>query len=321
MNSLRLALPLRRFPPGIISSFYCAAMSSWTFGFGSNMSISNVENKKGHKVLDHVTGVVHGYKMCFNIDAIPRAEPAFANAVKGSDDDSIHGVAIKLSDEDMEKLTAQEISYDKVLVTVKGYDGRVVEDCAMFMNTTTKMLPPEKQTPSARYLALVVRGAVESGLDEAYINKLRQTKTYTPDKEAIARRKTLPAGKDLPPMSVNELRATRAETLGKEVDGVKTPGEFAFVAILGYIIKMERAKCTMMSHLGRDITSRNLRQWRGLPLDKDDDMGQPPYPDVLNLPAEEMEFIYSWLDHYLDKGQVVGYIKEFADQIDVKKIM
>ena len=40
---------------------------AWTFAFGSNMSISHVEKKKGHKVLEHVTGVVYGYRMCFNI--------------------------------------------------------------------------------------------------------------------------------------------------------------------------------------------------------------------------------------------------------------
>ena len=70
-----------------------------------------VESKKGHKVLDSLCGVVKGYKMCFNSPGLSKVEPAFANAVKSTKEDSIHGVAIKLAPEDMSKLDAQEKNY------------------------------------------------------------------------------------------------------------------------------------------------------------------------------------------------------------------
>ena len=54
----------------------------WTFGYGSNMNVSYVEQRKGYHVFDHVVGVVNGYKMVFDIPGVPRLEPTFANAVK-----------------------------------------------------------------------------------------------------------------------------------------------------------------------------------------------------------------------------------------------
>ena len=117
--------------------------------------------------------------------------------------------------------------------------------------------------------------------------------------------------------TVDELSATK--------HGGKISGEFAYVAILGYVMKLPMAKMrtTMMMHVGRDITYRCLKTWRGLTInaeDKDDDMGKPPYPDVVNLTDNEKEYIYNWLDHYLAKSEVVGYVKEFADQVDITKM-
>lgn len=52
------------------------------------------------------------------------------------------------------------------------------------------------------------------------------------------------------------------------------------------------------SHKGRDITARSIRQWRGLPLDENDDMGRPPFPDMSESPADEREFVQNWFDFY-----------------------
>ena len=291
----------------------------WTFGFGSNMNVGKVENKKGHKVLDHECGVVKGYKMCFNSPAMPKVEPAFANSVVGTEEDSIHGVAIKISEEDMDKLDAQEKSYDKVKVTVEGYSGRNIEDCSMYIKTKGNFLPVEKQNPSSRYLKLLIDGAEEAGLDRAYIDRLKCTKTYVADDETIRRRQQLQAPTSLTAFSVEELFPTKAQSLGtKTEDGVKE-GEFAYVAVLGYVIKMPRNKCYFQSHLGRDLTARSLRHFRGEPLDKDDDMGRPPYPNFKDLEKEVREYLYNWLDHYLDKGEIIGYVKEYLEQVNLQK--
>ena len=289
----------------------------WTFGFGSNMSISTIENIKGHKVLDHVVGVVRGYKMCFNISTMAKVEPAFANTIEGTDDDEVHGVAIKLSEEDMKKLDAQEISYSKVKVTVNGYNGRVIEDCSMYINTNKyRFLPPEKQTPSARYLQLVVQGAVESGLEEGYIEKLKATKIYEPDHETLEKRKSIPTPQSLAPYTTEELFATKSESIGNEGE---EPGEFAYISILGYVVRIPN-NVFMKTFSGRDVTSRCLQWFRGKAFTTTDDMGKPPYPDVVNLTEEEKEQLWRWVDHYLDKGEVVGYLKEFLAENDVTKM-
>ena len=293
----------------------------WTFGFGSNMSVANVENKKGYKVLDHEVGVVKGYKMYFNIPAFPKVEPAYANATKADEEDEIHGVAIKISEKDMAALDAQEISYRKITVTVEGYSGRKIGSCSMYINTKANFLPPEKQIPSFRYLNLLINGAIEANLNEDYINKLKATKAYVADEETRNIRKSLPKPETLQPFSVETLFATKSESLGIQADDGIKPGEHAYVAVLGYVIKMPRNKCIWSSHLGRDLTARCLRHFRGEPIStgvnviKDDDMGRPPYPDLKQIKPDEVEYLYNWLDHYLEKGEVVGYITEYLEQL------
>lgn len=290
----------------------------WSFGYGSNMNVANVENKKGLKVLDYEVGVVKGYKMCFNIPAMPKVEPTFANATKASEDE-IHGVAIKISEEDMATLDAQEyypILYNKVTVTVEGYSGRKIENCSMYTNTKENLLPLEKQCTSSRYLNLLIRGAFEANLKEEYIEKLKTTKTYVADDETKAIRKALPPHASLQPFSVEKLLSTKSESLGIQTETGMKSGEHAFVAILGYVIKMPRDKCPFSSHLGRDLSSRSLRHFRGEPTDKDDDMGRPPYPVLDNIKPEEVEYLYNWLDHYLEKGEVVGFVTEYLEQIN-----
>jgi hypothetical protein len=66
----------------------------WMFGFGSNMDVENaVKVKKGVPVTEHVGAIAKGWRMAFNQAGIPCCEPFFANAVKGSETDEIHGVA------------------------------------------------------------------------------------------------------------------------------------------------------------------------------------------------------------------------------------
>ena len=292
----------------------------WTFGFGSNMSVSTVENIKGHKVLDHVVGVVRGYKMCFNIASLAKVEPAFANTIKGTDDDEIHGVAIKLSEEDMKKLDAQELSYSKVKVTVQGYNGRVIEDCFMYMMTNEqRFLPPDKQIPSARYLQLVVKGAVESGLNDKYVEQLKSTKTYEPDKETLEKRKTIPSPQLLTPYTLEELHTANAQALA-EAKEMGKPCKLAYLSILGYVMRIPPSTVFIESFLGRDLTSLYLNFFRGKYFMSEDDKGKPPYPDVINLSEDEKEYLFQHMDNFLDNGEIVGYLKEFLAENDVTKM-
>ena len=174
----------------------------------------------------------------------------------------------------------------------------------------------EKQYTSSRYLNLLIRGACEANLNKEYIEKLKKTKTYEADDETKAIRSALPPPASLQPFSVEKLFSTKSESLGIQTETGMKSGQEAYVAILGYVIKMPRDKCPFSSHLGRDLSSRSLRHFRGEPTDKDDDMGRPPYPVLDNIKPEEVEYLYNWLDHYLEKGEVVGFLTEYLEQLN-----
>ena len=105
----------------------------WSFGFGSNMNVDIVKNKKGVEVIEHVAGAVPGWTLSFTAGGIPMVEPAMGNCteLKGGE---LHGVALRLTTEAMAKMDKQEgynpdsdRGYAKVEVTVEAYDGRLAE--------------------------------------------------------------------------------------------------------------------------------------------------------------------------------------------------
>jgi len=67
----------------------------WSFGFGANMDVEFMKNKKGLEITDSVAAIVKGWKMMMTL-AVPNwhlVEPSFANACPGKESDEIHGLA------------------------------------------------------------------------------------------------------------------------------------------------------------------------------------------------------------------------------------
>ena len=97
-------------------------------------------------------------------------------------------------------------------------------------------------------------------------------------------------------------------------------GEFCHVCCLGYIFRVPKQKLIFPLHKGRDITARQIRQFHGLPLDENDDMGQPPFPNMDHCSEDEREFVYSWFDFYFqfsngsDPESVVGFLAEWPKE-------
>jgi len=300
----------------------------WSFGFGSNMDVSFVENKKGHKVLDNKAGVVHGWKMSFNLQGMSFVEPAFANAVPAAPQDNIHGVAILLSPLDVRKLQEQERGYDIHWVNVECYDGSTVK--AFIFSRPPKesdtAFPLEKQLPSRRYLNILLNGAKAAGLQKEYLVRLEKQPIYTPNNAVVQKRKVLLNPTHLKSISMTELWQTRAVSIGttKEENGTEKnePGEFAYTSIFGYVLKLPRKKVWFKSHLGRDLTARFSRHYNGISMDKNDDLGKPPYPSLKEMNPLQMEYIMQWMDFYLSREpEIVGYLTEFLKEQDVWKEM
>ena len=278
-------------------SLYSIIMSDtmWSFGYGSNMDVNALMTKKHVKVIEHTAAVLKGHKLGFNLKGIHHVEPAFAGLVE-SISDEVHGVAFCMTADSVAELDRTESGYNKKSVTLVSYDGRKLNGF-VYMN---KHPPGPELLPSSRYLGVLVKGAKQAGLNAKYIEKLSSHPTYKANKATLAARKERPTPNKLKEISVEELAQNKS-----------------WVSCLGYVI--EPGTIYFGSHKGRDITSRSLMQYHGIPLDDNDDNGQPPYPLIIDLQQGEMEFITCWLDHYAlnpddSVKPIVGYLKEFKEQ-------
>lgn len=162
----------------------------WSFGFGSNMNIDIVTKKKGVAVLEYTAGSVSGYSLSFTTGGLSSVEPSFGDCQPQSGGE-IHGVALKLTKEDMNAMDAQEgynpnstKGYKKIEVTVNAYDGRTF----LAWVYSARQPKPVSTHCSQRYLNVLVSGAKDAGLDPEYIEKLSKLPTYTPTPETLALR-------------------------------------------------------------------------------------------------------------------------------------
>ena len=236
--------------------------------------------------------------MSFNLKAIHHVEPAFAG-IDESRGSEVHGVAFCMALESMEELDRTERGYDKKMVTLHAYDGRSLEGF-IYVNKPGLANAGDLE-PSSRYLGVLVKGAKQAGLNPDYIAKLARHPVYKASPAALKAREARPDPDTLKEITVEEL-AQRQDWIG----------------VLGYIVQ---TSSHFGSHKCRDITSRALMQFHGIPLDDNDDKGRPPYPLVQDLSEDELEFITNWLDHYElgpndgdEKKPIVGYLKEFKEQ-------
>lgn len=165
----------------------------------------------------------------------------------------------------------------------------------------------EEYTPSKRYLNILIKGAVQLGLDNDYIQRLNSTTRYEASEKILQIRQSRPKPQDLPLISIQEL----AEHSSKND---------TWVSILGFVIDM---KDSFAWKRGRDLTTRYLMQIEDIAMDKNDDNGQPPYPLVKDIKDYQMEHLNNWFDSLhirnlstSDLRPIIGYLKEFKDQQD-----
>ena len=251
--------------------------------------------------LEHTPAILKDFKMTFSLRGVHHAEPYYSGmtAQEGAE---VHGVAFCMNMESAANLDRNESGgYNKQNVTLKAYDGRDLHGF-IYMNKT----PPQGDfEPSARYLGVLVKGAKQAGLDPDYIDKLSKRPVYQPDEVTLQARKERPDPDSLKEITVEELAKH------------KDDDDEIWIACLGYVLP---AKPWFKAHRGRDITTRVLMQFHGIPMDDNDDAGRPPYPILDELSPDELEYVTRWLDHYhlspdgTSKKNFLGYLKEFKDQ-------
>jgi hypothetical protein len=149
----------------------------WYFAYGSNMSTRYLANIRNVAIYQSLAAQADDYAVSFTLPGIPHIEPSFA-IMAPQDGHTAFGVLHYITYEDMLKMLNSESStYRVVDINVTDTNGK------QYLAKT--LVGKGGETPisgtSARYLNIVLEGATEHGLPDAYIRTLKQTKTiYIP---------------------------------------------------------------------------------------------------------------------------------------------
>jgi gamma-glutamylcyclotransferase len=136
------------------------------FAFGANMARSVLVGRRGIEPIASTAARLDGYALRFVLRGLPWLEPAFASMVEAPGE-SMFGVLHTLTSWDMARLDSLERSYERIAITV-------VTDTGPVAATAYRARRPSvERAPSRRYLRLLVEGASEHGLPEAWLDSLR----------------------------------------------------------------------------------------------------------------------------------------------------
>ena len=149
------------------------------FAYGSNMGSRGLAGK-GVLAARSWPAVLPGHALTFDVPSVFRGlDGGVANVVPA--DDEVHGVVHAIDDAGLAKIDGLEglgVLYDRVHVRVHGYDGQPCE--AMIYAGVSAIRDPGLR-PSVRYRDLLVAGAEQMGLVDAWVRRLRATPLHRPD--------------------------------------------------------------------------------------------------------------------------------------------
>ena len=143
----------------------------WYFAYGSNMQRATFVERRGMRPERSVWGRLDGYRLVFDLPVGPgeRGVANLAADVRAS----LHGVLHLITEEEFERL-------DRTEGVNNGYYRRlavdVIDRAAERVRAWTYASPHgvAGRKPSARYLGLLVEGALEHELPDEYLDELRR---------------------------------------------------------------------------------------------------------------------------------------------------
>jgi gamma-glutamylcyclotransferase (GGCT)/AIG2-like uncharacterized protein YtfP len=142
---------------------------AWYFAYGSNMQRATFEQRRGMRPSRRRCGTLSGYRLSFDLPVGP-GERGVANVV-AAEGDHVCGVLYLLTLEELKRLdTTEGVEhgvYRRVEADVIDGAGSPVRAWIYISAFST---PGRK--PSARYMGLLLEGARENQLPEAYIARL-----------------------------------------------------------------------------------------------------------------------------------------------------
>ncbi len=144
----------------------------WYFSYGANMTRQILVGRRGVKPISSELARLKGYHLVFTQPGLPFIEPAFASIAPREKHD-VFGVLHNILPEDLITIDNFEgPEYERVEFDVHGIkSGKVTAWTYRSRN------PCAGLEPSIRYLNLILDGAREFGLPEAYIAELLKTNT------------------------------------------------------------------------------------------------------------------------------------------------
>jgi len=288
---------------------------AWRFGYGSNIGLDVLKQKKNLNPSKYLTGTIEGWELYFT-PAFQYVEPGWA-AVRRSNEERalLHGSAFFISEEEVLSLDRQERGYNVVSCRFVSYKGTIVENVGLYVPKNPKKGGKEG-VPSLRYLRLLQYGAREAGLSKEWINHLDSIKHYVTPPEVRVQTNKWIAEFESDPARKNVIWTS--EYLSKH-NGSNCEEEYpVHVSVMGYIVKIPKGTWVRPSWRGHTITRRNLLQFNGKSLDANDiyfgEPGFSPLPNLHSCSDEEKEFVLQNLESLLHRGGVIiARLKEFLD--------
>jgi cation transport regulator ChaC len=141
----------------------------WYFAYGSNMQRATFVERRGMKPVRSVWGRLAGYRLTFDLPVGP-GERGVANLVS-DESAATYGVLHLISSEEFDRLDRTEGVhngfYRRLAVVVTDRDGAATD---AWTYVSTYGVPGRK--PSSRYIGLLLEGAREHELPEAYLGAL-----------------------------------------------------------------------------------------------------------------------------------------------------
>lgn len=254
------------------------------FGYGSNINLTSLR-AKGVDPLKSERAVLHGWKLAFNVKHWFRHEGGMGNILPAENNmNQVQGMLHLCEDEHLSSLDAVEAygqGYDRIEIEVETENGLV--------KATTYVGMPgyldNALLPTRRYLSIILKGAQEAGLDEAYIEKLKQQPLFP-----------VP---DYPPFRHPESseRVFNQETLEQHPN---------YTALAGAVFDMQGARnelnCLQALFGGKDMTLFHLKR-------HDTSDGSETLDDIKNDRISEpgRQYLNAYLHEYDHEYHYVGH--------------
>lgn len=295
----------------------------WRFGYGSNIGLSTLQQKKNLNPSKYLAGTIKGYQLYFT-PGFPYVEPGWAGVRQAAAPESkLHGTAFFIPKEEADGLDQQEAGYDVVPCQFVSYEEEVIEDVGLYVpksksKKSKSKSPSQKENekeeegtregiPSLRYLRLLQNGAREARLSDEWIKQLDAFEYYITPPEVRSQTKKW----------ISEFHADveRKDILWTAEELSKDKGKSS---VMEYVVELGTGVWVFQSWKGHNVTRRNLLQFNGKSLDTGDirfgEDGFRPLPQLNKCSDEEKEFLWQNLESLLHRGgRIVGRLKDFMD--------